>query len=224
MLVRRVTSHLTAPVVSVSSLRSHLQSWLFLPPSFTMSHMAHLVEPGLYLPYDHLQVMSVIRRVLHEVGPTFITGVNELLPAANGVQVGAVNMTAEQSFQLLVWSNHLFDVEGAVPFIFDRLEQETRVTIQGIYTREFIPLVEYPTRLAMCFLTGLTAYCELQVSPLGFSLRARCNAANVLEVDRVITADNYILEPGNANIASVDGGVYNFDHIPAFAWPVVHPA
>ena len=181
--------------------------------------MAQAPEPGLYTNYEPLQVMTVIRRVLHETGPAFITGNSAFLPAV-GQPVVPPNPTAEESFQLLTWSHHLHDVECAIPFIFDRLDRPTRVLIQGIFTQDFVPLVEFRTRLAVCFLLGLTAYAEMQLSPLGFSLGLQINAANRLVVDALVTDPGRQLNPVDANIATIEGGILNYDQIPSLAWPM----
>ena len=174
-------------------------------------------DQGLVLAYDPLQVQTAIRRILHEAGPSYVTGSPDILPENAGINPVPA-LTAEQTFNLLTWSHHIFDVEGSVPFIYDRLDHATRAMLHSLFNREFIPLLEFRTELAVCLLLGLTAYCELQLSPLGHALRLQASAVNSLVIDDLMHIEGRMLVPAGTNISSVDGALYNFAYIPVLNW------
>ena len=135
--------------------------------------------------YNQHYAVAIIDDILEAAGPHFLTGHQRFFRGVGSVS--GPPFSAEDMKRLSTFVRTRDDRDRMLPYIFERLPDETRVILHQVYTNDAILSDEDRTRLVLVIMIGMMAYyndCNMRLE-----VRRATNISNVLFAGEVARAD-----------------------------------
>ena len=135
--------------------------------------------------YNQHYVVAIIDDVLESAGPHFLTGHPRFFRGAGSIS--STPFSADDLKRLGTFIRTRDDRDRMLPYIYDRLPDETRLVLHQIYTSDAVLSDEERTRLVLVIMIGMMAF--YNDTAFRLDLRNATNISNVLFATEVAAAD-----------------------------------
>lgn len=165
----------------------------------------------------------MIRRIICEAGPSYITGLSSLCVPAAPLPV----LSSSQTLNLLFWHMSSNVVERSVHYVYGCLDDDIRRFLQWAYSGDILLLSETGTLLAHCVLIGFIAYCSRQRGlAITSLLRQQTSIRNLLLVEQLIKTvePQQLIKFTSVETRARSGGVLHLNSCFTLSGRIVPPA
>lgn len=223
-LAPRVTEWPASLAFLVLSASSLVNGLLFIEFEFTQfTHGKCHLHPYNYLlivpllyqtpinmsdSYDPSIVQGMIRDLIYEAGPAYVTGLTSLCLSGSPLPM----LNPYQTLSLLFWYMSASVIERSIHYVYSCLSDEVRGLLYQSRLRNLVLLSQTSDSVIHCIMVAFVAFCSRQrglaVTPI---LRQRTSRWNLIQVANLaLHADPpQLLHTGNVDTVSVDGPLLN---------------